>query len=401
MLTYRYTALSETGAASSGLIEAADEHQAADILRNRKLLITSLELKRQTDIMGMLGANKVSGKVLSTTTRQLATMVNAGLPLTQALEVLAAQLKPGFFKKTLEEIVRDIDGGLSFSRSLEKYPQIFPRLYISLIKAGEASGNLDKILVKLADSLESQAEFRAKVKGALIYPIIILIAMAGVMAVMMVFVIPQMKQVYESLDVDLPLSTLILVGISNLFTSQWYIMILLIVGVIAAYRWFASTLKGKYVISDTFAKVPIFGKLNHLVQLTQFIDTLALLISSGVPILDALDISKETLTNIRFQEAAASIAQSVEKGAALATAFERQPIFPRLVNQMTSIGEKTGKLDEVLLKVGHTFEEETNNTVKNLSTALEPIIMIVLGVCVGFLIFALLLPIYGVLGSIG
>lgn len=399
MLTYRYTALNEQGNASSGLVEASDEHQAAEILRTRKLLITSLEQKRQSNIMEMLGANKVSGKQLSTVTRQLATMVTAGLPLTQALETLASQMKPGPFRRTIDNIIRDIDGGLAFSKSLEKYPNVFPRLYISLIKAGEASGNLDIILGKLADSLESQAEFRSKVKGALIYPIIILIAMAGVMVIMMIFVIPQMKQVYESLDVDLPLSTKILVALSNLMTSQWYLMVIIVVAAILGYRYFAKTLRGRYLLADVYNKMPIFGKLSSEVQLTQFIETLALLISSGVPILDALDISKETLSNIRFQEATANIAQAVEKGTGLATAIERQPIFPVIVSQMAAIGEKTGKLDEVLAKIGKSFEEETNNTVKNLSTALEPIIMIVLGVCVGFLIFALLLPIYGVLGS--
>lgn len=399
MLTYRYTALNEQGGASSGLIEASDEHQAADILRTRKLLITSLELKRQSNIMEMLGGNRVPAKQLATVTRQLSTMVTAGLPLTQALEVLVGQLKPGLFKRTMDNIIRDVDGGLSFSKSLEKYPNVFPRLYISLIKAGEASGNLDLILTKLASSLESQAEFKAKVKGALIYPVIILVAMAGVMAIMMVFVIPQMKQVYSSLNVELPLSTKILVGMSNLFTSQWYVIIILTAACIFGYRYFAKTLRGRYILADVYNRVPVFGKLSTEVQLTQFIETLSLLISSGVPILDALDISKETLSNIRFQEATANIAQSVEKGASLAAAIERQPIFPIIVSQMAAIGEKTGKLDEVLGKIGVSFEEETNNTVKNLSTALEPIIMIVLGVCVGFLIFALLLPIYGVLGS--
>ena len=400
MQTYRYTALNEQGSPSSGLIEASDEHQAADVLRSRKLLITSLEMKQQTNFMEMFGGNKVSGKQLATITRQLSTMVTAGLPLTQALEVLSGQMKQSPLKRTLENIIRDIDGGLAFSRSLEKYPNIFPRLYISLIKAGEASGNLDKILAKLADSLEQQTEFRGKIKGALIYPVIVLIAMAGVMVIMMVFVVPQMKEVYSSLNVELPLSTRMLVAISNLFTNQWYILIALIVGIGAAYRYFSKTLRGRYILSDVYGKAPVFGKLSQETQLTQFIETLALLIGSGVPILDALDIAKETMTDIRFQEATANVALSVEKGSALAAAIQRQAIFPVIVAQMADIGEKTGKLDEVLAKIGSSFEEEANETVKNLSTAMEPIIMIVLGVCVGFLIFSLLLPIYGVLGSI-
>src|SRR5690606_479525 len=216
MLMYRYTALDEAGVPSSGLVEASDEHQAAEILRTRKLLITSLEVKRERNILDSLNfANKVSEKLLAGATRQLATMVNAGLPLTQALELLEQQTKNAVFKKALNDIVRDIDGGLSFSKSLEKYPHVFPRLYVSLIKAGEASGNLDRILVKLADSLESQVEFKAKIKGAMIYPIIILFAMAGVMAIMMVFVIPQMKEVYTGLGADLPITTVALIALSD------------------------------------------------------------------------------------------------------------------------------------------------------------------------------------------
>ena len=165
MLTYRYTALNDQGAASSGLVEAADEHQAAEILRTRKLLITSLEVKRDTDILGMLTkGGKVPGKLLAVVTRQLSTMVTAGLPLTQALEVLAQQTKNKKLNQALQDIIRDIDGGLSFSKSLAKYPNVFPRLYVSLIKAGEASGNLDKILARLADSLESQSEFNANLQ---------------------------------------------------------------------------------------------------------------------------------------------------------------------------------------------------------------------------------------------
>ncbi len=400
MLTYRYTALNEQGVASAGLIEASDEHQAAEILRTRKLLITSLEVKRETDIMAMLTkGGKVPGKLLAVTTRQLSTMITAGLPLTQSLEVLVQQTKNKKLNQALQDIIRDVDGGLSFSKSLAKYPQVFPRLYVSLIKAGEASGNLDKILARLADSLESQAEFNAKIKGALIYPVIILLAMAGVMTVMMVFVVPQMKQVYESLDANLPFATQLLIAISNLFTQQWYILIALIAMVVFGYRWFAKTLRGKYLLADIYNQVPIFGKLSIEVQLTSFIQTLALLISSGVPILDAIDIAKETLSNIRFQEAVAGIAQSVEKGMSLAQAVERQTVFPVIVSQMIAIGESTGKLDEVLEKVGKSFEDESGNTVRNLSTALEPIIMIVLGISVGFLIFALILPIYSVLNA--
>lgn len=402
MLMYRYTALDETGVASSGLVEATDEHQAAEILRTRKLLITSLEVKQDKSILDQLSfGNKVPEKMLATATRQLATMITAGLPLTQALELLQAQIKHKLFAKTLGDIVRDIDGGLSLSKSLEKYPQVFPRLYISLIKAGEASGNLDTILVKLADSLEEQVEFKSKIKGALIYPAMILLAMVGVIGIMIVFVIPQMKEVYVGLGAELPLMTQALIGLSDFVVEKWYIVILLTVAGLYAYRWFSKTLRGRYILADLYAKMPIFGKLSTQVQLTSYIETMSLLVSSGVPILDALDIAKETLSNIRFQEASAAVSRSIEKGMTMAEAVKRQPVFPVILPQMISIGEETGKLDEVLAKVGRSFSEESSNTVKNLSTALEPLIMIFLGVGVGFLILALIMPIYGTLNSIG
>src|SRR5690606_15662671 len=207
------------------------------------LLITSLEVKRETDIMAMLNVgNRVPSKMLAVTTRQLSTMITAGLPLTQALEVLSQQSKNKKLKDTLQNIIKDIDGGLGFSKSLSKYPDVFPRLYISLIKAGEASGNLDKILKRLADSLESQAEFNAKIKGAMIYPVIVLLAMAGVITIMMIFVVPQMKQVYESLDADLPFATNMLIMLSNLFTQQWYILVGIIAAAVYGYKAFAKTL---------------------------------------------------------------------------------------------------------------------------------------------------------------
>jgi type IV pilus assembly protein PilC len=400
MVTYKYTAIDQQGTPSTGEVEATDDHQAADILRGKKLLITSLELKREISFLDSLnGSNKASGKDIALYTRQLSTMVNAGLPLTQSLEILSKQTKSKGLQKALREVIHDIDGGLPLHKTLEKHPTIFPRLYTSLIKAGEASGNLDKILLQLADGLESQEEFNGKIKGAMIYPIIIVLAMVGVLTMMMVFVVPQMKGVYESLDAELPIQTKALVWFSDFMVSRWYVLIGIVGAIYYAYRSYAATLQGRYVLTDLKSKIPIFGKLGNEVQLTSFVKTMALLIASGVPILDAIDISRETMSNIRYQEAVATIGNGIEKGLSLSDAFARQPIFPTLMSQMVAIGESTGKLDEVLTKVGHTFEQETNETVKNLTTALEPLIMIFLGVSVGFLIFALITPIYGLLSN--
>jgi len=321
-------------------------------------------------------------------------MVGAGLPLARALEILANQTLNPRFQEILSSSLRDIQAGASLSSSLEKHEGVFSRVYLSLIRAGEASGALDNILLRLAENQEKQREFVGRTRGALIYPAIVVIGMGGVFVMMMTFVIPKLMDMYKDLGADLPLPTKIMIGVSGLFTNFWWAM-LLIAGVIAFGSWrFSQTDQGRHLFARAILRLPIVGPISSQSQLTEVTRTLSLLISSGVPILTALDISKGAVSNVLYLEALERAAVSVEKGAPLSATLKNDPIFPASMGQMVEVGEETGKVDEVLDKVSKFFESEVDQQVKNLSTALEPIIMVLLGVMVGFLILSVILPIY-------
>jgi len=291
-------------------------------------------------------------------------------------------------------MIQDIDGGLSLSQSLEKHRDIFSNIFISLIKAGEASGNIDKILLRLADTLENQHKFKSQVKGAMIYPVIVLIFMVIVMGIMFVFVIPKLTAMFTDMGADLPLPTKILIAVSTWSQNNFLLVILGIAGFAFAINSIGKTPKGQYFFADRALGLPIFGKLNRQIEFANLARTLSLLINSGLPILTSLEISRETCDNLRVKEGIAKAAKAVEKGSPLSEPLKANSLFPVMLSQMVAIGEETGKIDEVLEKVSSFFESEASESTKNLSTAIEPLIMVVLGIGVAFLIISIILPIY-------
>jgi len=400
-MIFSYTAKDLEGKTKTGFIEAANTDQAAEILRDRNLVPTEIKEKQVSPLASLLNTSRrISGKEISIFTRQLATMVGAGLPLPRALEVLTLQTTNPRFRKILSSSLRDVQSGTSLSSSFEKHEGIFPRVYISLIRAGEASGSLDKILLRLADNQEKQQEFRGKTKGALIYPAIVVAGMIGVFFMMMTFVIPKLTDMYKDLGADLPMPTKVLMSISDLFVHFWWGIILLAVLGVFAFLRFRRTDYGQRTVARLILRLPIVGPITTQSQLTELTRTLGLLIGSGVPILTALDVSKGALDNVLFRESIEVAAVSVEKGAPLSAALKNDPLFPPSVGRMVEIGEETGKMDEVLFKISKFFESEVDQSVKNLSTALEPIIMVLLGLMVGFLILAVILPIYSLAGQL-
>lgn len=400
MKKFEYTALDNKDKIKSGQIEAADDVQAANILRERDLVITSLRVKEEFDLSKYFSKlKKVAATEKIIFARQLATMITAGLPLSRALLVLQNQSRDKKMKKAIEEMERDIDGGLSLSQALEKHSDIFSQMYIGLVKAGEASGKMDQILSRLADSLEREHRFDSQTKGAMIYPIIVLVFLLIVMGVMFVFVIPKMTVMFTDMGVELPLPTKILIGTSTWASKN---IIFVILGVVAfgfGINSFGKTPRGRYFFADRALTLPIFGKIVQQVQFANLARTLAMLIGSGIPILDALEIAGKTLTNLRVQEAIAKAAKAVEKGSSLAEPLKNNPIFPMMLSQMVAIGEETGRVDEVLEKVAAFFEEEASDSSRNLATAIEPLIMVILGVAVAFLIVSIILPIYSLTTS--
>lgn len=393
MQRFSFRARTDEGKVRKGVVEATSREAAAQILRDQKLYIVDLHDQGVGWQSYFSFANKVKYDDIVNFTRQLSTMISAGLPLTDALTILQVQTSPALQTK-IEDVQRSIEGGSNFADALSAHNDVFSNVYIALVRAGESAGVIDTILARLADNLEKQREFRAKTKGALIYPVIVLIGMTLVGAVMMIFVLPKLTIMYEDFDAELPLITTVLIGFSSFLAKFWYLFIVIIFGFLFVLRKWRATKLGALKYDEFMLKLPIFGVIRERVILAEFTRTLALLISAGVPLVDGLKIVSEVVDNRVFSDAMQAVTKDVEKGNPLAIALARHESFPILVSQMVSVGEQTGKLDEILERIAGYFEKESEHAIKNLSTAMEPIIMVILGVGVGFLIVAIVVPIY-------
>lgn len=392
MLRFRFRARSDQGVLRKGIVEAQSETSAVEVLREQGLVIVELhELGSGGSFFAF--SRKVKFDDIVNFTRQLSTMIGAGLPLTDSLSILQVQVPPNLQSK-IADILRSIEGGSTFADALAQHTDTFSRVYIALVRAGESAGVLDTILIRLADNLEKQREFQAKTKGALIYPVIVVVGMTLVGAVMMIFVLPKLTVMYQDFNVELPLVTRILIGTSNLMSQFWYVLVLGVIGGGYAFRAWRKTKSGAFQGDLIELKLPIFGKIKSMVLMAEFSRTLALLASAGVALVEALGIVKEVADSEVMRLALTDVAKDVEKGNPLAVSLAKHPVFPMIVSQMTSVGEQTGKLDEILNRVAAYFENESEHAIKNLSTAMEPIIMVILGVGVGFLIMAIIVPIY-------
>ena len=336
----------------------------------------------------------VSYSEIVTFTQQLATMIVAGLPLIDSLHLLFTQTKNAGFKLMLEDINTKIRGGEPLSRALAGHPRQFSKLYISLIEAGERSGKLDTVLERLADNLENQREFRTRVQTAMIYPIIIIIGMMGLSLMMLIFVIPKLTEIYTQFDLELPLPTRILIFVSNFFVHFWWVVIIALIGLGVWLFSFKKTQGGERLWDRILLSIPIWGTIRQEMVLAEFTRTLSMLVSSGVSILDGLAIVADGIDSVLFADGIRSIAGKVEKGFSMGLLFTSETIFPPIVGQMITIGEETGKIDETLRRTSHFYESSANEKVKRLTTAIEPIILVVLGIGVAFLVLSIVLPMY-------
>jgi type IV pilus assembly protein PilC len=394
MPIFSYSAKNPHNEPVKGKVEAQTKSQAAVILISRGLLVISVVPISDSGLAFMSGfLNKVKHDDLVNFTRQLATMVSAGLPLATGLSILRNQTNPAM-AEVVSNLLREVEGGSTFAKALEKQPDVFDRIFIQLVRAGEIGGVLDKVLDKLAENLEKDKDFRAKTKGAMIYPIIVLTAMLIVGFVMMVFVVPKLTDMYKDFGAQLPLPTLILISLANFMARFWWLFIGSAVGgVVALQRWYKTPI-GQRKLDRLMMKVPIIGVLRQKIVLTNFSRTLSLLLGSGVPLLSSLTIVSAAMGSIIYRDAMADVAKKVEKGVPLSRAMAVYDLFPGILHQMLAVGEETGKLDEVLLKLSKYFESESEQAVKNLTAAMEPLIMVVLGLGVGAMVIAVIMPIY-------
>jgi type IV pilus assembly protein PilC len=394
MKKFQYKAKTEESKTVTGIVEAANKKEAARILRDKKLLTFYLKERGQDNFNSLfLALRGISSRDIADFTRQLSTMVEAGLPLTDALTIIQEQSKPAM-SKIVADLVKEIEGGSSFYDALVKHADVFSKIYLALIKSGEAAGSLDKVLKRMADSLEQQEEFKSKVKGAMVYPVIVLVGMVLVIFIMMVYVVPKLTSMYEEFGTTLPMSTKILIGTSKVVSRYWFIFIAICGMAFYAFNMWRATPVGGEKVDRIILKLPIMGVLQKKVILTEICQTLAMLLSAGVTIIEALNIVAEAANNAVFENSIKRVAKDVEKGFPLTSVFERFEEYPPIFNQMVAVGEETGKLDEVLLRLSRQFSMEAETAVKGLTTAIEPLMMIVLGIGVGFIVVSIITPIY-------
>lgn len=394
MKRFNYRVIDELNKQVGGVVEANNLPQAAAILRGKKMTIISLrEMRGRTLDELFVSVGKPKFEEISNFTRQLSTMIASGLPLVEALRILKEQSKPKM-ALIIEKVLAEVEGGSSLGAALEKTGGTFDNVYVALVKAGESAGVLDEIMGKMADTLDKQREFRNKTKGALIYPAIVSIGMLLVATIMMIFVIPKMTQMYNDFGAKLPLPTLILIGISDFMVNYWYLLFgSLAVGLFFFRRW-ARTAVGALFVEQLVFKIPIWGLLKKDVMLAEFSRTMGMLSSAAIPILDGLRIVADTLGSQIYGDQIRLTANRVEKGSTLADAIASASDFPPILSQMIAVGEQTGKVDQILGRLADFYESQSELKVKALTTAIEPIIMVVMGVGVGFLVMAVIMPIY-------
>jgi type IV pilus assembly protein PilC len=390
-----YKAAKQDGKIVKGLLEAKNISEAATYLRTHQLVpITIVEHKDNPLIQLLAFGSRINSTDLVFFTRQVASMLTSGLTLMQSLNVLKNQLKKRQLSEMISKIITDVEGGSTFSQALEKYPRVFSPIYISLVKSGETSGLLDKVMTRLADNLEKEDKLKAQIKGALLYPAIVVVMMIVVVFIMMLFVIPQLRTLYDSLAVELPISTKVLVGLSELTVRLWPLIFISIIGTVVLFRRWYRTKVGRKNVDTSILALPIVGRIIRLRILTDFTRTFGILVGSGAPVVGSISQAKGVSGNFLYEEAIERIANQVEKGVTLGDAFSASPLFPPILIQMIHVGEETGKLDENLSQASEYFEREVEQTVKVLTTAIEPFIMAVLGIGVAFLLVAVITPIY-------
>src|SRR3989344_1023359 len=397
----RYKAVTKENKIVRGLLEAKDTDEAVRYLRGKELIPITVSSESRNEMAKYFPfLNKVKQSDLILFTRQLSSMLNSGLTLIKSLEILREQINSQTMNEIIGGIIADIEEGKTLSSAISRYPDIFSPIYVSIIKSAESSGLLDRALSHLADNLEKQAKLRNTIRSALTYPTIVVILMFVVVFIMMTVVIPQLSGLYENLNVELPLPTKIIMKLSDFMTVSWPLIIVIAGLAVFLFRRWHKTDAGKLVIDNLILKAPIFGNLSKKVILTEFSRTFSLLVGSGTLVVDSLMQTADTLGNIHYKNAIIVIAKKVENGVSVGDALSSYSLFPPLLTQLVKIGEETGKLDETLLKASEYFESETDQSVKMLTTSLEPIIMVTLGAGVAFLLVSVITPIYSLISSI-
>lgn len=398
--TYSYRVRDRQGKIITGKLEADNEASVSARLREMGYFVIGVEVekpsitKREIRIL----KPKVKTKDVTVFTRQFATMINAGLPLVKCLSILSEQTESPVLTEVIVDVQHEVEMGRSLSEALSKHPDVFSDLYTSMVKAGEIGGVLDDVLLRIATTLESEALIRSKIKSALTYPIAMFAISILLLVVMLVFVVPSFEKMFKEIGATLPLLTRLVMGLSHFLLSWMGMLVIaaLIGGVIYLRRW-VKTPKGRRKYDALKLKLPVFGNLIHKMSLSRFSRTLGTLVASGVPILQALEITSKTVGNVLVAEAVDNVRAGVKEGESIARPLSQSPLFPPMVTQMLAIGEETGALDTMLNKVSDFYDSEVSTTVDAMTSLLEPILIVFLGLVVGIIVLSLYMPIFSLI----
>jgi type IV pilus assembly protein PilC len=397
---FEWSGKTSRGAVETGEITAGSKEEVIAQLKRKNIIPTIVRPKGKKK-SGFAALSEISigtgitDKDIVVFTRQFATMIDAGLPLVQALDILSTQVENKFLAKTLGMIKSDVESGSTYADALKKHPKVFTDLYANMVAAGEAGGILDTILNRLAAYIEKSMKLKKKVKGAMTYPIVVSCIAALVIAIIMIFVVPTFSKMFATLGGTLPIPTLLIIKMSHFLAGIGGLLTLLtIVVLIVAYTQIRRTEKGKVITDRIFLRLPIFGILLRKVAVAKFTRTLSTLISSGVPILDGLEITAKTAGNKIIEHAVMDVRSAVSEGKTLAEPLMKSKVFPAMVTHMIAVGESTGALDAMLSKIADFYDDEVDNAVANLTAMMEPMLMVFLGGTVGFIVVAMYLPIF-------
>lgn len=406
MPKFAYVAVDPKGEKKNGIIEAADTTDAHAQIRLLQLhptkIIPAAEVTGPEGAPKVKRGGKVNSKVLTVFTRQLATLIDAGLPLLRGLNTLSKQEKNIVLRNTMAHMAESVEGGSTFSEALSQHPRIFNKLYVNMVKAGELGGVLEVVLTRLAEFQEKSERIKGKIVSAMFYPIVVLLIAVGILSFLMVFIVPKFEQIFNEMlgGAALPFLTQFVINVSGIFKNHIFLIAGFVVAMVVLYKVFVKTSSGALLMDRMKLQAPVLGDLTRKTAISRFTRTLGTLVSSGVPILQALNITRETAGNIIISNAIAQVHDSVKEGETIVTPLEASGIFPPMVISMIQVGEETGQLPDMLIKIADVYDEEVDNAVAGLTSLLEPIMIVFLAVIVGTIVIALFLPLVEIIKNL-
>lgn len=396
---FAYTAIEPSGRTIRATVEAENESLVLARLRDQAMHCVEIRPVRKAKSI-QAGQRKMKPKALVVFSRQFATMIDAGIPILRALEILGSQTKDRALKVAVEQVTADVKSGSTLNDAMAKHPRVFSKLYVNMIRAAEVGGILDKILDRLAGFLEYEADIRAKIKGAMMYPVMVLVFSQLMLFVLFSFVLPKFKEIFSSMNVKMPPMTAMLFGIGDFMQAYWWIILLGLFGAFMGFKMWGKTPKGRWQIDFVRIRFPVVGELSLKMSVARFSRTFGTLISSGVPMMRSLEIVGETLGNVVLAHAVTATQNGIREGQKLSVPLAASGLFPSMVTHMIDIGEESGRLSEMLVKIGDFYDSEVEATVKGLTSMIEPMLIIFLGGIVGFIAISVMTPIFQLVNSV-